>query len=206
MTKVFKKHNPQWVEIKTIITDKEFTERSVLGRAFPDALLLICLFHVSRTFRREITCEKLGITNAERLRCLEIINSLIYSRSEEEYRLKRNQLLSTRLQSVIDYFNSNWHNIRDEWVEGLKSKNLTFLNRTNNRLESINQKIKDVCTKYTSLQNLFEELFICMNSLATERDSRALELITKRSTALFEPGSPEESNSTQLTPYSSHSF
>ena len=52
MTKVFKKHNPQWVEIKTIITDKEFTERSVFGRAFPDALLLICLFNVSRTFRR----------------------------------------------------------------------------------------------------------------------------------------------------------
>ena len=32
----------------------------------------------------------------------------------------------------------------EEWVEGLKSSFTIFLNSTNNRVESINQKIKDV--------------------------------------------------------------
>ena len=38
-----------------------------------------------RSFRREITCEKLGIRPGERDHCLELITKLLYSRSEYEY-------------------------------------------------------------------------------------------------------------------------
>jgi zinc finger SWIM domain-containing protein 3 len=48
------------------MADKDFIERDALKAEFPEVSILICLFHVLRTFRREITTEKQGITAAER--------------------------------------------------------------------------------------------------------------------------------------------
>ena len=71
MAEIFKKHNPSWENTKTIMSDKDFIERDALTSQFPDSSILICLFHVLRTFHREITCDKLGITSAERVLALE---------------------------------------------------------------------------------------------------------------------------------------
>lgn len=62
---LFKKHNPSWDETKVVMSDKDFTERDVFKSCFPAASLSICLYHTLRSFRREITCEKMGITSAE---------------------------------------------------------------------------------------------------------------------------------------------
>ena len=50
----------------TIMADKDLIEKDALKAEFPETAILICLFHVLRTFRREITTDKLGITMAER--------------------------------------------------------------------------------------------------------------------------------------------
>ena len=55
MMLMFKKHNKDWSRTLTIMSDKE---RGIFLQEFPQANLLICLFHVLRTFRREITSEK----------------------------------------------------------------------------------------------------------------------------------------------------
>lgn len=54
----FKKHNAKWTEIKVIITDKDMVERIVFTDEISNAALHICLYHVLRTFRREVTTEK----------------------------------------------------------------------------------------------------------------------------------------------------
>ena len=41
-------------------------------------------------------------------------------------------------KEVVAYFNKNWHPIKDEWVLGMKSDCGSFLNFTNDRLESLN--------------------------------------------------------------------
>lgn len=82
---LFKKHNPSWDETKVVMSDKDFTERDVFKSCFPAASLSICLYHTLRSFRREITCEKMGITSAERLRALEILSSLAHSKTAGEY-------------------------------------------------------------------------------------------------------------------------
>ena len=51
---------------KCIMADKDMTERNVLAEELPSAILLICLFHVLRTFRREITCEKWALPQLRR--------------------------------------------------------------------------------------------------------------------------------------------
>ena len=76
-----------------IVADKDMTEREVFAAAFPNSELLICLYHTFRSFRWEIAVDKLGITSGERNMCLDILQRMAYSKSEEEY------------QSVVLYFN-----------------------------------------------------------------------------------------------------
>ena len=73
---------------------------------------------------------------------------MTYAKSESDYDSLYQDLLHTKLSTVIDYFNSNWHKIRHEWVECYKGMNFTLGETTNNRLENINGKIKSVCSRY----------------------------------------------------------
>ena len=121
MVKAFKAANSSWNRTGVVISDKDFTERAVFTEEFPGVSMHICLFHVLRSFRREITCDKLGLRSGERDHILELITKLAYARSEEEYHEHYTSLLSTDLQSVIAYYNTNWHCIRHEWVDAYKS-------------------------------------------------------------------------------------
>ena len=96
---LFKKHNPSWDETKVVKSDKDFTERDVFKSCFPALSLSICLYHTLRSFRREITCEKMGITSAERLRALEILSSLAHSKTAGEYEKHLDEL--KRISEVL---------------------------------------------------------------------------------------------------------
>ena len=67
------------------MSDKDITERNVLIEHLPNAKLLICLFHTLRSVRCEISSEKLGISQAERTMCLEILNKMAYAQDDDEY-------------------------------------------------------------------------------------------------------------------------
>ena len=131
-------------DIQVILTDKDMVERNIFCEECPDADLQICLYHVLRTMKREITREKMNITAGERNTVLEIIQKLTYSRSELEYQTLYQQLLDCNLGNVTIYFNKNWHNIHTKWVEGLKYQQMSLSERTTNRLESFFQKLKSV--------------------------------------------------------------
>lgn len=154
---VFIKHNDT-TNTRCIMADKDITERNIFTEKIPGAVIMICLFHTLRTFRREITTEKVCINAAQRITVLEIISKLVYARNEEEYCKYYRQLQDTKLKRVIQYFDDNWHGINEQWVEGLKREACHYLNSTNNRLESINQKIKSVVTKHSSLLSFFRDL------------------------------------------------
>lgn len=110
---------------------------------------------------------------------LEIINKMVYAGSEEAYQVHYNELKNTKLKPVLSYFDANWHNIRQEWVEGLKGRHKNLLNSTNNRVESINQKLKTVRTKYTGIVQFFRDMLKCINSLNIERNHRAVSIFQK---------------------------
>ena len=56
---------------------------------------------------------------------------------------------------------------------GLKAECGSFLNMTNNRLESINGKLKQVISHHSSLEEIIDKFFIILQSLRTERDHKA---------------------------------
>ena len=108
ITEIFQRYDEEWCKTVTIMADKDFTERNVFLQQFPQANLLICLFHVLKTFRREITREKIGITCAKRYMVLEIVQRMAYSTNEEMYMTCYEEFKETKLTKVIEYFNSNW--------------------------------------------------------------------------------------------------
>lgn len=101
--KVFKTENPAWKDVKCIITDKNITERSVLKEEFPQANTIICVFHTLKTSRREITAEKMGISQQQRQLCLELLQKLVYARNNENFNEIYEQFLQSAPQSVIKY-------------------------------------------------------------------------------------------------------
>ena len=62
----FQKYNVPWTETKVIMTDKDITERDALAKAFPDATLQLCPFHVLRWYERELTIDSMLIRSAKR--------------------------------------------------------------------------------------------------------------------------------------------
>jgi len=50
------------------------------------------MFHVLRNFRSEVSVEKLGISVGEKIRALEILQDIVYSKSDDQYKLHYNKL------------------------------------------------------------------------------------------------------------------
>ncbi|XP_074661111.1 zinc finger SWIM domain-containing protein 3-like [Tubulanus polymorphus] len=199
LLEIFKKHNPAWTRTKTVLTDKDMTERAVFKNLMPDVRLQLCLFHVLKSMRREIHCEKMGIRIGEKNACLEIIQKIAYSKNEEEYTSNVDKLNNTRIQPVIDYYRHSWHDIRSEWVLGLK-QSCHYGNNTSNRIESINQKLKQVVARFSNLENFFHDLKLVIACLRQERDSRIANVITKRLVHSHPAGSPAAMYMDLLTP------
>ena len=201
MVQVFKTHNPNWSQTRVVVSDKDFTERAVFKKEFPTASLIICLFHTLRTLKREVSCEKLGLLPGERDHALELLTAIAYSSSPQQYEDNYKDLKVSGLKSVIDYYDTNWHPIRHQWVECFKGANFTVGERTNNRLESINAKVKSVCSKYASLTTFFDQFFAVLACLRNERDRSTLMALAKKPVLAFSPDSPEVKYAEFLTPY-----
>lgn len=201
MVETFKKLNPEWRKVRVVMADKDIGERDIIKRCLPDASVVICLFHVLRSFRREITCEKMGITSGQRSLCLELMQKMAHATSEAEYNSLYAQLQSDAPREVTLYFNDNWHSIRAEWVLGLKFGSGSFLNSTNNRLESFNGKLKQVISRHSSLEQFVQHFFITLTALRVERDHKAAVMFQKVKVHPFPAHSPESEYSKLLTPY-----
>ena len=144
----------------------------------------------------------MGITSEQCQSSLEIVQKLAYAATEEEYELLHDQLVRDAPNAVSQYFNENWHPIREEWVIGMKCQCGSFLNMTNNRLECINGKLKQVISRHSSLEKFAEQFFVILNTLRTERDHRAAVMLQKVKVHCFDEGSAESDYSKLLTTYS----
>ena len=114
MVDLFKKHNSSWECVCVIMTDKGVTERSVFSAQIPSARLVICVFHTLCSFRHEVTLEKMGITSGQRNLCLEIMQQTSYAHDEDEYMDLYNNFRVNAPIAVLNYFNEQWHSIRDQ--------------------------------------------------------------------------------------------
>ena len=206
MIGIFKEHNPHWQATHVLMADKDMTEREVMAAEFPCANLLICLFHTFRSFRREVSVDKMGITSGQRAMCLEILQQLAYATTEEGYNDLYIRFCDSAPPSVVSYFNAQWHPIHNQWVMGMKYKTGNFLNGTNNRLEALNQKLKLFITRYSFLEEFIEKFFLILRVMRSERDHKAALVAQKVPVAFHSEYSHPDSLKymNYLTPYAYH--
>ena len=171
----YKARNSRWIDVKTVITDKDMTERLVFKSCLPSVNLQICLYHTLRTFSREVTMEKMKVPSTERTTALHPIEKLAYSQSREDYDNKYAELMSKVPASIATYYNSNWHSISDEWVKGLKTYHLQ--NETTNRVESFFSKLKTYFSPRST--NTLTGLFACLETMWSERRYRQVKTLNK---------------------------
>lgn len=137
-------------KIEIIMTDKDLTARAVFSELFPKAKLLLCRFHTLKTFKSQITTSKMRITELQKNTYLDLLQKLVYAESESQYNYYYQRLKSLAPSSVTDYFDINWNSIKNEWSLFEMSFG-NYGNFTNNRLESLNQKIKQIAGKRNTL-------------------------------------------------------
>ncbi|XP_065893160.1 uncharacterized protein [Dysidea avara] len=142
----------------------------------------------------------MNITIEQKNFALEIIQNLAYSSNIDEYNENLDALKEANIQPVYQYYMEYWHVIKEEWVVGLK-QSCHYNNHTNNRLESINQKLKQVIGRFSTLQKFFEDLDVVLCSLRQERDSRIARAIMKHPCLPFQPDSCQMKFSEFLTPH-----
>lgn len=200
MLSIFKKINPDSENIDVIFTDKDFSERNALSEVFPKAKLLLCFFHTLKTFKSKVTCSNMGLSGEERKEAPRILQNIAYASDEIEYEKYYALLLNMKNDELSNYFQTNWHPIRYEWVRGFIKSERTFNITTTNNLESLNAKIKQVVVRNSDLFSFFKDLIACLDSIHSEQKQRAINLVLKQSTSYVE-GSGEKFYESRLTPY-----
>ena len=84
---------------------------------------------------------------------------------------------------------------------GELSEIMALLTTTNNCVESTNQKLKAVISKYSSIVQFFNSLMCTINSISIERDHRALLVNQMVPLKVYSDDSPEQAYLDILTPY-----
>lgn len=179
MLEKFKSLNPAHEKIKTVLSDKSFADRKAYAECFPNAQLQLCIFHVIQAWIREISASKMNISGAEKKEVLQTMQNMLYARTESKYLEAYNQI---QFPCVKDYFDKNWHPLEDrkQWATYLTDNMQNYLSRTTNRIESINQKLKTVVTRYGKLNSFLKETMQCIHSLNIERDYRTITQLQKK--------------------------
>lgn len=152
----FKEENPAWPSVGVIVVDKDFTEWKVLKEEFPEASILFCQWHVMKAmFKKMADCD---VDKSERDHVRDLLRELVYSNSQDEYDDTKREVYSITNESFWKYFESNWDVCQHMWVSFKRDFNLHLGNTTNNRLESHNQKLKDLTQRSSSLTEMFRNV------------------------------------------------
>lgn len=185
MAETFKQFNPKSDQIRVLLGDKDLADRKVFQEVFPEAHLEICLFHVLRTFKREIQPESRNVTRTEKEKVLQILQDMAYAKSQDQFDRLYTELQDLELPKVMEYFDNNWLPIIEQWTLFGRNEHTHYLNRTSNRLESLNQKFKLIISRYSNLVTFFQDLNTVVDSMASDRDFKAIKENMRRPRSSF---------------------
>lgn len=133
------------------------TDKDIVGR---NSQTLNRTFVFSTHF--EFLGEKLHVPSgiSTKIRELQFKKKISYSSWEEDYQKQYENLKEIASPEVMDYYDTNWHYIHEEWVIKLFIKFGNLLNFTNNRVESINRALKASLGLYLTLIAFVKHFFV----------------------------------------------
>ena len=181
-------------KVKVVVTDKDFVEQQVVKSVLPDVSLQLCIFHVLRAFNRGVA--ECNLSSQQRSQVCSIFEQLVYADSETEFSELLQQLHA--FPTVFGYYNRCWAGCKGEWAACCTKHRPTFGIRTNNFVESMNQKIKFLLHRNTTFYDCIEKLLKLFAFKQQELDQRIAEAAGKK-TVIYQSQLPAEFCS-KLTP------
>ncbi|CAK9303848.1 unnamed protein product [Gordionus sp. m RMFG-2023] len=162
----FKINNNNHNKIQIILSGTDVAGHQAYKDAFPGVEIEICLFHVFQSFRREITIKKRNILDVQVKPILKILKKMVYASTLARYTKFYRRFESMQVEEVLEYYNKNWHPIREEFCLAWRPRKNNFNILTNNRTEVMRRVFKMV--NYSSLCDLFKRLKIIIDSSEQE--------------------------------------
>ena len=152
----FKEHYERFTEIELVVADKDMSQMTSLTKAFPNALIHLCLFHIEQAFLRKIQSMKIEKDDAELAK--KMFRQMAFSTTNEEYQEIASRFVATFPGEVASYFEDNWGCMPDNWA-GYSFKNLIcYGETTNNKLESKNSALKNLINSTDNLDACLTKL------------------------------------------------
>ena len=131
---------------------------------------------------------------------LETLQKTAYSRSLEEHEGHKQTLADLNVTAFDSYFQNSWDPIKEQWVIGL-TESTSLGNNTNYRVESMNQKIKQVIDKNAKFDAFARDLVHFLHMHRTEINGKICKTVNKVSTAAKDWNSDNFNYQRKLTDY-----
>ena len=135
---------------QTMMIDKDCKEHSAIRRAFPNARVLLCRWHVIKYLYQMISEKVRGATQLKQpLR--QTTRGMAYARTEDDYEILYKESLTLLEDQDAEepdafgpYFERNWYALqfRRKWAQYLRRGCVALENDTNNHAEAMNGVVK----------------------------------------------------------------
>ena len=125
---------------------------------FPNATIEICLFHVLKAVKSKVN--SMNMNKQAKQCCKEWMQTLCYSWNKTDFNKNYDKMKQDKNinNNFLKYFNENWFNIKKMWVQAYRNQHFNIADTTNNRLESLNQKLKQIIAKNSPIHQFYNNL------------------------------------------------
>ena len=160
LMQIFKKYNPSWDKVKVALTDKDFSEIASIKEEFPQAVTLLCQFHMLKCIRTKIPSYCTSSDTKEKL--MQLSKKLVYCWTEQEFTDTLKSIKDTSPE-FYEYIEDNWINCKKSWCNYEQKDLFTMLNSTTNRIEAHHRILKLHLKNSASLSWNLEKLLVIIH-------------------------------------------
>jgi len=125
---------------KIFMTDNNSAERNALAAVFPNAVLLLCQFHVLQAIWRYIWKSESGIQSLDRGHLFFLFKALVLEKNREIFDAKMNAFLEDdivkKYQDFMTYLEDYYWKIKESWASCFRTELITRGQTTNNICEA----------------------------------------------------------------------
>jgi len=102
-------------KVTTNMVDKDLTNIELFKQYYPNANILLCIFHVLKWFKKTVNDTVTGKETKEQIH--DILTKMVYSPSEEDFNVHYQSLKEySEFTKLIEQIDNNWMNNQEQWV------------------------------------------------------------------------------------------
>ncbi|XP_078251776.1 uncharacterized protein LOC144591575, partial [Rhinoraja longicauda] len=175
LLRIFRQKNPAAEGTRAVVVGGQACDGELVTDVLPHCKPLACLTHTLSVFQDHVTAEKLHVTAGQQSQLLQILHSMCYATSTEDYDLLYRQLLDSNAESAVDYFHKTWHGSCRQWVEGFKHENESYLTSTLQRVQVMSQRLAAAVEDFSNVTSFTRDLLKAVDTVRAECDQRVLQ-------------------------------